>query len=510
MLTKQLISLLQKAIQECYGQHISVNEIHLSPVLKNLEGSHAVVLFPMAQRLKTSATSLGNRIGSWILVESDIVKSYQVIGGFLNLTLKDSAWLKALSSYKKRNLRVASPEKILAEISCPNTNKPWHLGHVRNTCVGDAVANLLGAVGHEVKKVMHINDRGVHICKSILAYQHDVDASTPDEANKKGDHFVGDYYVKFNAQYQKELAELPVEQRSSREATRNLPSMVAIQAMLRDWEAGDEGVRALWSRMNDWVLAGFKATADKLGFTFDLVYRESATYLRGKEMVLAGLKAGVFYQKEDQSIWVDLEKEGFGQKLLLRGDGTTVYMTQDIGTAAIREEEWHANRSIYVVGNEQEYHFKVLFATLKKLGCPYANTLEHLSYGMVELPSGKMKSREGTIVDADNLIDKMRCIAHKKMMSLGKVASLPKEKITELQDQIAIGALKFFLLKVAPSKTIVFDPEKSIDFQGNTGSFIQYTHARIVSLLKKAPSPISFSTSDCPYHLTASLEEIER
>ncbi len=481
----QLWQLFSKSIQQLYGLDIPQKAFSLQPTTQDFQGTHTIVLFPLLPFCKKPIAELGKSLGNFLVQEGTLVTSFHVVNGFLNLTLSDSAWCEALREYIAKDLPVEKPKKIIVEISCPNTNKPLHLGHLRNVFLGDAMANILGFVGHDVQKINHVNDRGIHICKSMYAYQQDPQASTPEAQHKKGDHYVGDYYVRFDKQYKKEIATL-TPSLGEEEAKKQAPSMLGVQHMLRAWENGDVTVHALWKKMNDWVYAGFDETYRYLGITFDKSYYESSVYLLGKKVVMEGLEKKVFYKKQDGSIWVDLTEEGLGHKLLLRADGTAVYITQDLGTADLRYQDFGFDRSIYVVGDEQAYHFAVLFAVLKKLGRPYAQNLFHLAYGMIDLPGGKMKSREGTVVDADTMIEEMMMIAQKQTLDLGKVDHFSNQELQKLYKVLAIGALKFFLLKVSPQKRMCFDPQKSIDFLGCTATFIQYCYARIATLLRKA------------------------
>ncbi len=452
----------------------------------NFDGDFTVVLFPLVKVLKKAPDAIGNELGEQISKES-FVKSYQAVKGFLNLSLDDSFFLDQFATFKS-NFNTIEPknETVMVEYCSPNTNKPLHLGHIRNNLLGYSVANILKENGYEVIKTQIVNDRGIHICKSMLAWENSGKNETPDSTGLKGDKLVGNYYVEFDKNYKKEISELVNSGLDEETAKKQAPSMLAAQKMLLDWENGDAEVRQLWETMNQWVYDGFAETFKKLGVDFDQVQYESNTYLLGKDLIESGLKQGVFFQKEDGSVWIDLSDEGLDQKLLLRGDGTSVYMTQDVGTAVGRFEENNIQRLIYTVGNEQDYHFQVLFKILKKLGYQWADHLYHLSYGMVELPNGKMKSREGTVVDADDLMDEMITTAKEKAEELGKLENLSAEEKQKSYEIVGLGALKYFMLKVDPKKKMLFNPAESIDFNGNTGPFIQYTYARIQSLLDKA------------------------
>ena len=507
---KELVLALQSALKACYEFTMSEDKLALQPTHSAFSGTHTFVLFPLAGQLKKAPAEIGETLGAWLKHNSSLVFQYEVAQGFLNITLADHVWLSALAKHMKGDFSVKDKQKIIIEIACPNTNKPLHLGHLRNSVIGDAVANILQAVGHEVKKLMHVNDRGVHICQSMWAYQQEAGAPTPADKKVKGDHFVGQYYVKFNQQYKRELAALEAKLGDKALARKQTPSVLAVQKLLKAWEAGDKEVLALWKKMNSWVLQGFNETFSMLGLTFDKEYYESDTYLLGKTIVEQGYADGLFYKKEDGAIWVDLTEEGLDQKLLLRGDGTAVYLTQDIGTADIRDQDFQPDRSIYVVGDEQKYHFEVLFAVLKRLQRPYADNLYHLAYGMVDLPSGKMKSREGTVVDADGLLKEMLTIATEQTKKLGKTDNFTAEELQHLYHTLAIGALKFFLVQVNPQKRMLFDPAQSIDFQGKTGSFIQYTHARMATLLEKAEEAKHIIPTTFEYDNTVALHPTER
>ncbi len=452
----------------------------------DFEGDFTVVLFPLVKTLKKNPDLIGMEIGAAIS-EEEFVESFQVVKGFLNLTLKNSFFFQNFENLNQ-NFGKTEPKSqtVMVEYSSPNTNKPLHLGHIRNNLLGFSVAQILKEDGYNVVKTQIINDRGIHICKSMLAWEKSGKNETPESTNLKGDKLVGNYYVEFDKNYKKEISHLQESGLSEDEAKKQAPSILEAQKMLLDWEKNDEKVRQLWTMMNSWVYAGFADTYKRLGVDFDQVQYESNTYLLGKDLIQQGLHKGVFYQKEDLSIWVDLADEGLDQKLLLRSDGTSVYMTQDLGTAVERFKNNNIQKLIYTVGNEQDYHFQVLFKILKKLGYNWAENLFHLSYGMVELPEGKMKSREGTVVDADDLMQEMYLTAKEKAQELGKLEQLSDDEKEKSYETIGLGALKYFMLKVDPKKKMLFNPAESIDFNGNTGPFIQYTYARIQSLLNKA------------------------
>jgi arginyl-tRNA synthetase len=451
------------------------------------EGDFTIVTFPLVKQLKKNPESIGVELGEALTEQTELLESFKVIKGFLNVKVKNQFFIDQFktvndqfSSIEKRN------ETVMVEYSSPNTNKPLHLGHVRNNLLGFSVAQILEEAGYDVIKSQIINDRGIHICKSMLAWEKFGKGETPETDHVKGDKFVGNYYIKFDQEYKKEIAELVEQGVSEDQAKKDASLMKEAQQMLLDWENGDEKVRNLWNEMNSWVYKGFGETYKRLGVNFDQVQYESNTYILGKDLIQEGLDKGVLYQKEDGSVWCDLTDEGLDQKLLLRSDGTSVYMTQDLGTAVERFKENNLQKLIYTVGNEQDYHFQVLFKILKKLGYEWADNLFHLSYGMVELPNGKMKSREGTVVDADELMQDMFDIAKSKSEELGKLENFTEEEKNINYESIGIGALKYFMLKVDPKKKMLFNPEESIDFNGNTGPFIQYTFARIQSLLTKA------------------------
>jgi arginyl-tRNA synthetase len=476
---------------------IEVAEIVLQETKKEFEGAYTLVVFPFTKQAGKAPAAIATDLGEYMLANCSIVKAYQVVQGFLNLSVQDSAWLGLLASVAsdKNPFQLASKkEKVLIEYSSPNTNKPLHLGHLRNNFLGFSVAQILAAGGYEVVKTNLVNDRGIHICKSMLAYQLFGNQETPETSGLKGDHLVGKYYVAFDVAYKEEIAELKAKGIEEEQAKKEAPILLKAQEMLLKWEQGDEEVMNLWNKMNAWVFAGFEKSYQTMGVSFDKIYRESNTYLLGKQIVDEGLASGVFFQKPDGSVWINLEADGLDEKLVLRKDGTSVYITQDMGTAQLKYEDFKASQSVYVVGNEQDYHFEVLFHILKKLNKPFSQGNFHLSYGMVDLPSGKMKSREGTVVDADDLMAEMIQTAKDRTLELGKIDGFTEAESNELFHNLGLGALKYFLLKVEPKKRMLFNPEESIDFQGNTGPFIQYTHARICSILRKGGEIRTVST----------------
>ena len=488
---------------------VEESNISLQPTKKDFEGSYTFVVFPYVKALRKSPVELGNAIGNYLVANSGVVSAFNVVQGFLNLSIADSAWVDLFTGIFKDKNFGQLPDKnetVMVEYSSPNTNKPLHLGHLRNNFLGFSVAQILSANGYKVVKTNLVNDRGIHICKSMIAYQKFGNGETPESSGLKGDHLVGKYYVEFDKHYKVEIKALEEKGLSEDDAKKQAPLLIEAQEMLLKWENNDPGTISLWEKMNEWVFAGFSQTYEKMGVSFDKMYRESNTYLLGKKFVEEGLKSGVFFQKDDNSVWIDLTDEGLDQKLVLRKDGTSVYITQDLGTAELKYNDFKMSKSVYVVGNEQDYHFEVLFKTIKKLGRPYSEGLYHLSYGMVDLPSGKMKSREGTVVDADDLMQEMTDTARERTLELGKTEGFSEIEANELYDTLAMGALKYFLLKVDPKKRMLFNPEESIDFQGHTGPFIQYTHARICSILRKAHAQgIIGKTSDYPV-----LQESER
>ena len=486
---KFIIEKAQAAVSSLFGAALPETSFQVQVTRKEFEGDYTLVVFPLLKISKLSPEATGQTIGEWLKSNTDEIAGYNTVKGFLNLSFSNSYWNSLFSSIAvDENFGQLPPtgKTIMVEFSSPNTNKPLHLGHIRNNLLGWSVSRLLEANGHKVMKVNLVNDRGIHICKSMLAWLKTGNGETPESSGKKGDHLVGDYYVAFNEIYKKEVDELTAGGMSKEEAEKNAPSLKEAQEMLLKWEQGDPEVVALWKKMNSWVYDGFAKTYADLGISFDRTYYESQTYLLGKALVQKGLEMGIFETEADGSVWCDLTADGLDRKLLLRGDGTSVYITQDLGTAEQRFTEYHLDEHIYVVGNEQNYHFQVLKLILRKLGFDWSDNIYHLSYGMVELPEGKMKSREGTVVDADDLLEKMYNTARETSMELGKIDHMDEAEQDGLFRTLSLGALKYFIIKVDPKKTMLFDPKESIDFNGNTGPFIQYTHARIKSILRKA------------------------
>lgn len=478
-----------EAIKSLYNIEVAAKDITVNATKPEFEGDYTIVIFSLVKQLRKSPDAAGNELGNYLTQHNaDLFTSFNVIKGFLNLVVSDKYWLQFLVSGYNNTEVGKSPKngkKVMVEYSSPNTNKPLHLGHLRNNFLGWSTAAILDAGGYDIVKTCIVNDRGIHICKSMIAWQMFGNGATPQSEGAKGDHFVGDYYVKFNDVYKKEVAAL-IENGATKEAAeKEAPIMKAAQQMLVDWEAGKPEVVALWKKMNEWVYAGFDETYKRIGSDFDKIYYESQTYLLGKDLVEDGLAKGVFTQRPDGSVWIDLTADGLDEKIVRRKDGTAVYITQDIGLVVNKYEEYKCDQSIYVVGDEQNYHFKVLKLIAQKLSLPSADGIYHLSYGMVELPTGKMKSREGTVVDADDIVDEMISIAKQKTEELGKVKDFTETELTELYNTIGLGALKFFLLRVDPKKKMIFNPEESIDFHGFTGPFVQYTFARIKSILRK-------------------------
>ena len=488
----QLVDQIRQHVQKFATDHhsVQIDTVEVQSTKKDHEGDVTVVVFPLLSFIKSNPTDLATALGEYLQSQIDEIKAYDVIQGFLNLMIDDVYYLRFLSDIKSPEYFGIKPvteksKKILVEFSSPNTNKPLHLGHIRNNLLGASVSALLTAAGNQVHKTQIINDRGIHICKSMIAWQKFGNDETPQSTGEKGDQFVGRYYVAFNSEYNKQLEELMNAGIEEEEAKNQVPVLLEAQDMLRKWEAGDKKIHELWATMNGWVYDGFAQTYKQLGVSFDSYYYESDTYLLGKDIVDEGLSKGVFFKKEDGSVWCDLSDDGLDEKLVLRADGTSVYITQDLGTAVLRYKDHpKMDGMVYTVGNEQDYHFKVLFLILNKLGYTWAPQLHHLSYGMVDLPSGKMKSREGTVVDADGLMAEMNETAESIASSLGKLDGLNEQTKKELYQQIGMGALKYYILKVDPTKRILFDPKESVDFNGNTGPFIQYTYARIQSILK--------------------------
>ncbi len=490
----QIKEVTARAIKELFNHELNANDVLVNATKPEFEGDYTIVLFAFVKQLKKSPDTLGNELGEYLIKNhSTIFSSFNIIKGFLNLAITDYYWIEFLqSAYSNASfgIKEKNGQRVMVEYSSPNTNKPLHLGHLRNNFLGWSIAEILEVNGYDVIKTCIVNDRGIHICKSMIAWQLFANGATPESTNTKGDHFVGDYYVKFNDELKKQVEELINKGIDKETAEKEAPIMKAAQQMLIDWEAGKPDIIELWKKMNSWVYAGFDATYKRIGSDFEKTYYESNTYLLGKDLVEEGLQKKVFYQKEDSSVWIDLTKDGLDEKIVRRKDGTSVYITQDIGLAEQKQKEFNAQRSIYVVGDEQNYHFKVLKLICQKLQLPSADGIYHLSYGMVELPSGKMKSREGTVVDADDLVDEMINISKQKTAELGKVKDFTTDELNALYDTIGLGALKFFLLRVDPKKKMIFNPEESIDFHGFTGPFIQYTYARIKSILRK-PEAIS-------------------
>ena len=486
MLTQQVL----EAVKACYGVELTEKDVQLQETRKEFAGDLTVVVFPFTRYSRKSPEETAKELGEYLKQNIEEVETYNVIKGFLNVVISSAYWIEVLNDVAKEEkygyAKEPSGKTYMIEYSSPNTNKPLHLGHIRNNFLGWSVSEIQKANGHNVIMVNLVNDRGIHICKSMIAWEKFANGATPESTGTKGDHFVGDYYVRFDKEYKAQIKELMEQGKTEEEAKKEAPILLEAQEMLRKWEAGDEKVVSLWRTMNDWVLKGFDETYKMMGISFDKVYFESQTYKKGRDLVLKGLADGVLYRKDTGSVWADLTGDGLDHKLLLRDDGTSVYMTQDIGTAYDRFNEFNMDQEIYVVGNEQNYHFQVLSLVCKKLGFDWADKIKHLSYGMVELPEGKMKSREGTVVDADDLIDEMIHTARTTSEELGKLDGYTKEEAEEVYRKVALGALKYFILKVDPKKTMMFNPKESIDFNGNTGPFIQYTYTRIKSVVRKA------------------------
>ena len=516
---QKLVSSVIGGLKALYGQDVPAAQVQLQKTKKEFEGHLTLVVFPFLRMSKKGPEQTAQEIGEYLQANEPSVAAFNVIKGFLNLTIASSAWIELLNGIhadKQYGIVAATDNSplVMIEYSSPNTNKPLHLGHVRNNLLGNALANIVAANGNKVVKTNIVNDRGIHICKSMLAWQKYGNGETPESSGKKGDHLIGDYYVSFDKHYKAEVKELMAkfqsegmnEEEAKAKAEAESPLMKEAREMLVKWEANDPEVRALWKKMNDWVYAGFDETYRMMGVTFDKIYYESNTYLEGKEKVIEGLEKGFFYRKEDGSVWADLTGEGLDHKLLLRADGTSVYMTQDIGTAKLRFADYPIDKMIYVVGNEQNYHFQVLSILLDKLGFEWGKGLVHFSYGMVELPEGKMKSREGTVVDADDLMAEMIDTAKETSNELGKLDGLTKEEADNIARIVGLGALKYFILKVDARKNMTFNPKESIDFNGNTGPFIQYTYARIQSVLRKAKE----AGIEIPAQLPAGIELSEK
>lgn len=505
-----LTSKVIEAVKQCYDVDVEADKVQLQATRKEFAGDLTIVVFPFTRFSKKSPEETGKQLGEYLKEHIDEIKDYNIVKGFLNIEISSAYWLGALNDsakdikygYNKEN----SGHAYMIEYSSPNTNKPLHLGHIRNNLLGWAVSEIQKANGHEVRMVNLVNDRGIHICKSMIAWKKFANGATPESTGAKGDHFVGDYYVRFDKEYKAEIKKLMEGGMEEEEAKKQAPILQEAQEMLRKWEAGDKETIDLWRTMNDWVLKGFDETYKLMGIGFDKIYFESETYKKGRDIVLKGLEDGVLYRKESGSIWADLTDDGLDHKLLLRDDGTSVYMTQDIGTAYDRFNEFHIDEMIYVVGNEQNYHFQVLSLICGKLGFDWAQKIRHLSYGMVELPEGKMKSREGTVVDADDLMAEMINTARETSKELGKLEGYSEAEAEDVYRKVALGALKYFILKVDPKKTMMFNPKESIDFNGNTGPFIQYTYARIKSILRKAAEN-GIMVSEADTHLDISDKE---
>lgn len=519
---KLLTAAVVKAIKALYDTDITADQVQVQKTRPDFEGHLTVVTFPFLRISKKKPEETGEDIAQWLMANTDLVAAFNTVKGFLNLVIAPAQWLQLLATIDADahyGLQLPTAESLLTmvEYSSPNTNKPLHLGHVRNNLLGWAVSKIAEANNQRVVKTNIVNDRGIHICKSMLAWLKYGNGETPETSGKKGDHLVGDYYVAFDQHYRAEVAELKAqliaqgvgEEEAETRAKAEVPLMVEAREMLRKWEQGDEEVRGLWRKMNEWVYAGFDETYKALGVSFDKIYYESDTYLEGKEKVEEGLAKGLFYRREDGSVWADFTKEGLDEKLLLRADGTSVYMTQDIGTAKLRFRDYPINKMVYVVGNEQNYHFQVLSLLLDRLGFEWGKSLVHFSYGMVELPNGKMKSREGTVVDADDLVEGMVEQARRTMDEAGKNTDMSEAEKQEVARIVGLGALKYFLLKVDARKNMVFNPEESIDFNGNTGPFIQYTYARIRSILRKAQDAGIVLTEELPTGVEISTKEEE-
>ena len=514
----QIQGIVTKSLTELYKQPFAGNQFQVSRTKPEFEGDYTILLFGLIKQLKKAPDALGNELGSFLVKNNpQLFSSYNIIKGFLNLVVTDNYWTTVLNHHYNNpayGKQPAKEEKVMVEYSSPNTNKPLHLGHLRNNFLGWSTAAILQANGYSIVKTCIANDRGIHICKSMVAWQLFANGASPESTGTKGDHFVGDYYVMFGEVLKKQVIEMVEAGATKDEAEKQAPYMKMAQQMLVDWEAGKPDVIELWKKMNSWVYSGFDITYKRIGSDFDKVYYESETYILGKQLVEQGLKKGVFIKKEDGSVWIDLTANGLDEKIVQRKDGTAVYITQDIGLAVNKYEEYKCDQSIYVVGDEQNYHFKVLKLICEKLGLPSAKGIYHLSYGMVELPTGRMKTREGTVVDADDIINEMVNVAEQKTIELGKVKDFTTEELKELYDTIGLGALKFFLMRVDPKKRMLFNPEESIDFHGFTGPFIQYTHARVKSILRKEcinTSSIDSDTGLLPLEkeLLVSLEEYD-
>ena len=518
----EIIATVVKAVKECYGQDVPTTMVQLQKTKAEFEGNLTLVVFPFLKVSKLKPEDTAQQLGEYLAQHCKVVQSFNVVKGFLNLTIAPAAWISLLNRidsnpiFGQKTANEQSP-LVMIEYSSPNTNKPLHLGHVRNNLLGWSLAKIMEANGNRVVKTNIVNDRGIHICKSMLAWKKWGNGATPESTGKKGDHLIGDYYVAFDQHYRAELAELTAkfkaqglnDEEAEKRAKEESPLMKEAHNMLVSWEQGDEEVRALWQMMNNWVYQGFDETYKAMGVSFDKIYYESDTYLEGKAKVEAGLDKGLFFRKDDGSVWADLSNEGLDQKLLLRADGTSVYMTQDIGTADLRFKDYPIDKMIYVVGNEQNYHFQVLSILLDRLGFKWGKELVHFSYGMVELPNGKMKSREGTVVDADELMEEMISAARRTSEELGKFADMSENERNEIARIVGLGALKYFILKVDARKNMLFNPEESIDFNGNTGPFIQYTYARIRSIMRKAEAEGFDPTNTLADNLPINEKEVQ-
>jgi arginyl-tRNA synthetase len=507
-----ILKTITEAFEQLFDHKLNSEDLSLQATRKEFEGSYTFVLFPFLRVTKSSPEQSGEKIGNYLIDNHPSVADFNVVKGFLNISLSSAFWIELLSKMREQKTPgyfEPRNQKVMVEYSSPNTNKPLHLGHLRNNFLGFSVSNILSAYGYEVIKTNLVNDRGIHICKSMVAYQKLGNEETPEMAGMKGDHLVGKYYVLFDQEYKKQIAELIAAGKTEEEAKKEAPWMKEAQDLLVKWEQGDEETVNLWKKLNNWVYDGFNKTYKKMRVSFDQYYYESDTYLLGKDIVTEGLEKKVFFKKENGSVWADLSDQGLDEKLVLRADGTSVYMTQDMGTADLKFKDHGIDKSVYVVGNEQDYHFEVLFKIMQLLERPYANNLHHLSYGMVDLPSGKMKSREGTVVDADDLIQEMVDTARTHTQELGKIEGFSQDEAENLYEMLGLGAIKYFLLKVDPKKRMLFNPQESIEFQGNTGPFIQYTHARIAAILRKADQ-IDLDYHSNNFESLASLEAVEK
>jgi arginyl-tRNA synthetase len=510
---KKLTHLIANGFKDIFNAEIKPEDVYLQPTRKEFEGTHTFVVFPYLKYSKRKPEETAEALGNYLVDQSGAVEGFNVIKGFLNIKLSKTSWLQAFAEIMQTQdygFKTPHGKHVIVEYSSPNTNKPLHLGHLRNNFLGYSVSEILKANGYDVAKVNLVNDRGIHICKSMLAYQEYGNGETPETSGIKGDHLVGKYYVKFDAIYKNEIQELVASGVPEEDAKAKAPSLLKAQEMLKKWEEGDDDVVGLWKKMNSWVYTGFDETYRKIGVDFDKYYYESDTYLLGKKVVEEGLQQSVFHKKDNGSVWVDLSAEGLDEKLLLRADGTSVYITQDLGTAELKYQDYHYEKSVYVVGNEQDYHFDVLIKILKKLGKPYADSIYHLSYGMVDLPSGKMKSREGTVVDADDLVQEMLETAERHTKELGKIEGFSEEQAKELYEILGLGALKYFLLRVDPKKRMLFNPEESIQFQGFTGPFIQYTHARVSAIVRKAKEMGVYNNDPKIFNQIDNLLDVEK